>query len=59
VVEFHYCTLNANGGGTQLETGSSATVGLENLTGTDGVQHSYNRVNAVSTATALRFTPNP
>ena len=30
---------------------------LENLAGTEGVQHSFNTGSSVSTSTALRFTP--
>ena len=53
VVELHYCALT---GATQA-TGSSATVGIESLTGSDGTQHSFNTPGSVATNQALRFTP--
>jgi hypothetical protein len=56
VIEFHYCSIG--GTGTRL-FGDSATIGLENLTGTDGVQFSLNQAAAISAGTGLRFTPNP
>jgi hypothetical protein len=57
VIEFHYCTMAANGGSATRTTGNSATIGLENATGTIGVQHSHNTATSVSPANALRFTP--
>ena len=57
VIEFHYCNLAPGAGSLPETTGASATIGLENAAGTDGVQHSTNTASAVSTANALRFTP--
>nr|MCU0700754.1 hypothetical protein [Myxococcaceae bacterium] len=57
VVEIHYCSLDANGATGGRETGTSATVGIENAAGTAGVQHSFNTLNSVNTTDALRFTP--
>lgn len=55
-IELHYCELTA---GTQpgRETGSRAAIGVEDAAGTDGVQISYQRPGAVSTANAIRFDP--
>ena len=39
-------------------TGSSATIGLENSTGTVGVQYSYNTAGAVEDNWAILFEPN-
>ena len=57
VVEFHYCTLNANGATSGFVTGNSATVGIEALNGTSGTQHSSNQMNAINTMSGIRFTP--
>ena len=57
VIEFHYCSLAANGATTNRETGATATVGVENEAGTLGVQHSFNTASSVNTTDALRFTP--
>ena len=57
VIEFHYCSLVANTGSATDATGASATIGLENAAGTEGVQHSFNQAAAVDTVNALRFTP--
>jgi hypothetical protein len=56
VIELHYCTLTPSPMADRV-TGSSATVGLENGSGTDGVQHSFDAASSVSTANAIRFTP--
>ncbi len=55
VIEFHYCGMQP--AGNARATGSSATVGLESLTGGIGVQHSFNTASAVASNQALRFTP--
>lgn len=57
VIEFHYCNLAANGATPDRLGGSSATFGLENATGTVGVEHSSNQLNAVTSGSGLRFTP--
>lgn len=53
-IELHYCTLAANGATTTYEQGFNASVGIEALNGTQGVQHSY-RSPVLSTGTALHF----
>ncbi len=55
VIEFHYCGMQP--ADNARATGSSATVGLESLTGGVGVQHSFNTASAVASNQALRFTP--
>jgi hypothetical protein len=55
VVEYHYCGMAA---GSTLATGGSATIGIEDPTGADGTQHSFNTASSVSDSGALRFTPN-
>ncbi len=57
VIEFHYCSLVANAGSATRILGNSATVGVENLAGSAGVQHSFNTASSVNTTAALRFTP--
>ena len=54
VIEFHYCSLTGTSG---QETGSQASIGLENLAGTTGLQHSFNTAGSISTANGLRYTP--
>ncbi|MEV6103303.1 S8 family serine peptidase [Streptomyces sp. NPDC051940] len=50
-------TLQYKGIGTSaLQRGSSATTGIENQAGTDGLGHSFNET-VLSDATAIRFTP--
>lgn len=36
--------------------GRSATIGIENATGNEACKHSFNKINAVTNGTALRFT---
>ncbi len=55
VIEFHYCAMAPDG--NARATGSSATIGLQNLAGTAGVQISLNTTGAAPTGRALRFTP--
>ncbi len=57
VIEFHYCTLTAGSSTAARVSGGSATVGLENATGSAGALHSYNTASSVDTTNALRFTP--
>jgi hypothetical protein len=60
VIEFHYCSLVANAGSASWMTGDSATIGLDNATGSDtGLQWSFNTPTSISTANALQFTPAP
>jgi len=55
-IEFRYCSIT----GTSAQLfGSSATIGIENATGTDGVLHSFNTAGAISAGSGFRFTPNP
>ncbi|MFW5835610.1 MAG: choice-of-anchor D domain-containing protein, partial [bacterium] len=39
-------------------SGSSATIGLENSDGTDGVQYSYNTADVIEPEMAIRWTPS-
>lgn len=55
IIEFHYCAMAPEG--NVRATGSSATIGLENMTGTIGVQHSFNTASSVASGKALRFAP--
>ncbi len=57
VIEFHYCSLQANGGLGDVVSGSTSTIGIENLTGTDGLLHSFNAPGSVNTGSGLRFAP--
>lgn len=57
VIELHYCALELNGGSMEQLTGSTSTIGLENLAGTEGVQHSFDQANSISSGAALRFVP--
>lgn len=57
VIEFHYCSLVANGGSASDITGASATVGIEDQSGDTGLQHSFNTAAAINTTDGLRFTP--
>ncbi len=59
VIQFHYCTLTPASATDTRITGSSATIGLENLTGSTGVPFEYNTASSVTAATALVFTPVP
>jgi hypothetical protein len=58
VVEHHYCSPTTTGTSTSYVTGSSATVGLENADGTDGVQHSCDTAGAGATGAGICYTPN-
>lgn len=57
VVELHYCSLRP-GPMPGPVTGESATIGLESADGLDGAVHSFNAPGAVTSSTAIRFTPN-
>jgi len=57
VIEYHYCTLAVNAGDAPRTSGGSATVGVENSTGTTATLHSFDRASSVTVATGLRFTP--
>lgn len=54
VIDFHYCTLTPAGGAAY---GSNATIGVEDATGTRGVEIGYDRVNALNPAVGYRLTP--
>ncbi|MFO0604088.1 MAG: hypothetical protein U0324_12980 [Polyangiales bacterium] len=56
VIELHYCTLTPGMMATRT-SGDSATVGIESPDGRAGLQHSFNRANAVNTMNGIRFTP--
>jgi hypothetical protein len=55
VIEMHYCSLAPMA--TARVFGSSATVGIENATGTEGVTVTHNAMASISTANAYRLTP--
>lgn len=55
VIEYHYCSMNATAG--TRHSGGSATIGVENVAGTDGVSISFNTAGAVSTGSGFRLTP--
>lgn len=58
VIEFHYCSMVANMASPTRLQGDQATVGLEDSTGTVGVESSFNAVNPqVVTGQGIRFTP--
>jgi hypothetical protein len=54
VIELHYCAMSPET--SERAKGSSATIGLENIAGTKGVQHSFNMA-SVATGKAFRYTP--
>lgn len=57
VIEFHYCSLAANGGSATQVSGGSATIGVESGLGTEALQRSFNVPNSVGTGMGVRFTP--
>ncbi len=58
VIEFHYCSMENNGGNVaQRPNGIYATVGIEDSTGTVGVQSSFEVPSATVTGSGVRFTP--
>jgi hypothetical protein len=59
LVEFHYCSLQVNGGAADQAGGSSATVGLESLAGDNGTRHAFNAAGSVVSGGGLRFSPQP
>jgi hypothetical protein len=54
-IRLHYCSMTATSG-TQ-HTGSGATIGIENLTGTAASMQSHNTAGAVMTGSGFLFTP--
>jgi cysteine-rich repeat protein len=56
VVEVHYCAASST---AARFTGSSATIGLENLTGTAASQQSFDTAGAAVVGSGYRFTPVP
>jgi hypothetical protein len=57
-IEFVYCDITPGSDPAQA-SGGSATVGLENGTGADGVTYSFNTPGTVRTDTAVRWVPIP
>lgn len=45
-------------GSDQRAHGGSATIGIENSTGTEGIQYAYHDPTAISTGQAISFTPS-
>ncbi|MDP3274910.1 MAG: hypothetical protein Q8Q09_06900 [Deltaproteobacteria bacterium] len=56
VIEFVYCDVTP-GMDMDRATGNSATIGIENLAGTEGIPVSFNTAGAVQTGSLIRFTP--
>lgn len=54
VIELHYCATGTTG----RTSGSEATIGLENATGTDGIRTSVDTAGAAVTGGGYRYTPN-
>jgi hypothetical protein len=52
-IEFEYCAITGG------DASAHATIGLENTSGSAGIQFAYNMAAAVSTGTSLRFAPAP
>ena len=57
-IDFVYCTL-ASMSDPDRASGGSATIGLENETGTAGIQHALDKKGAVAAGQLLRFFPAP
>jgi hypothetical protein len=57
VIEFHYCSLQPNGGSTDFLSGGGATIGLESFGNNAALVHSVDTPNSVMSGGALRFTP--
>jgi hypothetical protein len=57
VIEFHYCSLQLNGGSPVMLSGGEATIGLENFANTAAIVHSVDTANSISSGGGLRFTP--
>lgn len=57
VLEFHYCTMQLNGGSQNRLTGETATVGLENQSGNEAAQFSHRTANMVFQGMGVRFVP--
>ena len=55
---FAFAYLVVNGGASGADSGKSATVGIENTDGTDGLQYSYDTP-ALADSTMILWTPHP
>ncbi|AKF02889.1 myxococcus cysteine-rich repeat containing protein [Sandaracinus amylolyticus] len=55
-IELHYCSSTSTSG---RFLGNSATIGIENSTGTDGVLLSFDTAGAATPGNGFRFTPLP
>lgn len=56
VVEFHYCALTP---GAPRAAAGSASIGMQNSTGSRGVTFALRRAGAADATSAIRFTPAP
>ena len=56
VIDIHYCTLS-DSTTPDRASGASATVGVEDASGTAGSLHSFNQVGSISTSAGIRYTP--
>jgi hypothetical protein len=54
MIEFHYCSLSGRGSQNRL-TGGQATIGLEDPSGTRGVQFSYDTAGSIRSNGGIRF----
>ena len=54
VLEFHYCAVMP---ARTLPLGAAASIGIESLSGREGLTTALNRLNAVDPANAFRYTP--
>jgi hypothetical protein len=55
VIEIHYCSMGPTG--MAAVTGSSATIGAEDATGTYGIQVANNSATGAVSGTGYRLTP--
>ncbi|HJL15422.1 MAG TPA: DUF4215 domain-containing protein [Sandaracinaceae bacterium LLY-WYZ-13_1] len=54
-VEYHYCSMENGGGSSDRYTGASATIGIENAAGDDGIEISYETAGAAMTGNGYRI----
>jgi hypothetical protein len=59
VIETVYCTVTPGMDMLNRATGSQSTIGIENATGTDGVEAAFNNAMAIAAGVMYRFTPAP
>ena len=59
IIETVYCTVTPGMDILNRATGSQSTIGIENATGTDGVEAAFDNAMAINAGTLYRFTPGP